>query len=153
MHTVCVSVRTPASLLLIQTLCDAHSFTIKVRGSGLFIGMEFVKAGTKNPDAATCQHVVNTIKENGILTSFDGPDQNVLRIKPPMCFSTANAKQLLAALDMALTMTRMNAEIVTPEFDDHPLESSVATTKSQAQQVPQSPEPLPEASQSSQASP
>jgi hypothetical protein len=97
---------------------------VKVRGSGLFIGIEFVKPGTKTPDSAACRHAVNTIKENGILTSFDGPDQNVLRIKPPMCFSKANAKQLLAAIDMALTMTRMNAEIVTPEFDEESVASS-----------------------------
>jgi len=35
------------------------------------------------------------MKDHGILMSVDGPDHNVLKIKPPMVFSKENAKELL----------------------------------------------------------
>jgi len=34
--------------------------------------------------------------------SRDGPDHNVLKIKPPMCFSVADADELVQKLDMIL---------------------------------------------------
>jgi 4-aminobutyrate aminotransferase-like enzyme len=102
----------------LSALKEKHPEIGDVRGSGLFIGLEFVVPGTKEPDAAACMATVNKVKENGILTGYDGPDQNILRIKPPMCFSKANAKQLLAALDTALTMRRLKEEHLTPEFED-----------------------------------
>ena len=37
-----------------------------------------------------------------ILTSIDGPHDNVLVIKPPMCFGRAEATQLVAALRQEL---------------------------------------------------
>jgi 4-aminobutyrate aminotransferase-like enzyme len=34
--------------------------------------------------------------------STDGPDHNVLKIKPPMCFNQTNADFLLENLDLVL---------------------------------------------------
>lgn len=36
--------------------------------------------------------------EEGILVSSDGPDVNVIKLKPPMVFSKANADRVLKAL-------------------------------------------------------
>lgn len=36
------------------------------------------------------------------MLSVDGPDHNVLKIKPPMCFSIADADELVQKLDMIL---------------------------------------------------
>jgi ethanolamine-phosphate phospho-lyase len=36
--------------------------------------------------------------EEGILVSSDGPDVNVIKLKPPMVFSKANADRFLRAL-------------------------------------------------------
>jgi len=42
------------------------------------------------------------MKDHGILMSTDGPDHNVLKIKPPMVFSIQNAKELLGYLKKIL---------------------------------------------------
>lgn len=36
------------------------------------------------------------------MLSVDGPDHNVLKIKPPMCFSIADADEVVKKLDMIL---------------------------------------------------
>ena len=41
-------------------------------------------------------------KEKFILISADGPDSNVLKIKPPMCFAKRDADLLCSVLDEAL---------------------------------------------------
>lgn len=38
------------------------------------------------------------LKEKGILYSRDGPDRNVLKFKPPMCFTTEDVDNLCTAL-------------------------------------------------------
>ena len=42
-------------------------------------------------------------KEKFVLISADGPDANVLKIKPPMCFAEEDADLLLSVLDKALS--------------------------------------------------
>lgn len=43
------------------------------------------------------------MKESFILLSADGPDRNVLKMKPPMCFSKENCDEFIAKLDEILT--------------------------------------------------
>jgi len=43
------------------------------------------------------------MKKSFILLSADGPHRNVLKIKPPMCFSKEDSDQLLNRLDEILT--------------------------------------------------
>jgi 4-aminobutyrate aminotransferase-like enzyme len=71
-----------------------------VRGSGLFIGIEMVadKAG-KAADRARAVTVVNALKDKGFLTSNAGAAGNVVKIRPPLVFSDANAAEFLAAWD------------------------------------------------------
>ncbi len=67
-----------------------------VRGSGLFLGIEFVRDhGTMEPDGAKAKSIVNRMKERGFLLSTDGPFNNVIKFKPPMCFSMENAEELV----------------------------------------------------------
>lgn len=42
------------------------------------------------------------MRERGILLSTDGPFHNVLKIKPPMVFTEANADFLVGTLDEVL---------------------------------------------------
>ncbi|MCK5821456.1 MAG: aminotransferase class III-fold pyridoxal phosphate-dependent enzyme [Bacteroidales bacterium] len=77
-------------------LSEIKSLILEVRGSGLFLGIEFVKdLETKEPDPKTASYIVNSMKEKGFLLSIDGPYENVIKFKPPMCFSMENAKELL----------------------------------------------------------
>ncbi|WP_190809563.1 aminotransferase class III-fold pyridoxal phosphate-dependent enzyme [Flagellimonas sp. S3867] len=65
-----------------------------VRGQGLFLGFELVDANM-NPLGDKADYLANRMKDHGILMSTDGPDHNVLKIKPPMVFSLENAQELI----------------------------------------------------------
>jgi 4-aminobutyrate aminotransferase-like enzyme len=43
------------------------------------------------------------MKKFGIIMSADGPDHNVLKIKPPLTFTIENAKEVLFYLQKVLT--------------------------------------------------
>jgi 4-aminobutyrate aminotransferase-like enzyme len=67
-----------------------------VRGSGLFLGVELVKDDA--PATKEAHHIVNAMRDRGILIGTDGPFHNVLKIRPPMPFSTNDADHLLTTL-------------------------------------------------------
>jgi 4-aminobutyrate aminotransferase-like enzyme len=71
-----------------------------VRGCGLFTAMEFVDGDS--PDAVTAAWVVNELRDRRILISSSGPHENVLKIRPPLPFTTEHADQLLGELDDVL---------------------------------------------------
>jgi 4-aminobutyrate aminotransferase-like enzyme len=47
--------------------------------------------------------VAEAAKARGVLVSTDGPDHNVIKIKPPMALDEADVDRALTALDEALT--------------------------------------------------
>jgi 4-aminobutyrate aminotransferase-like enzyme len=49
--------------------------------------------------------VVEIAKEAGVLLSIDGPGHDVLKIKPPLVFSTEDVDLLLAVLERGLQQT------------------------------------------------
>jgi len=74
-----------------------------VRGHGLFLGIELISdLENKVPAASQCSYLANRMRERGILMSTDGPDHNILKIKPPMCFNQSNADYLLSNLRIVL---------------------------------------------------
>lgn len=82
----------------LQALALQHPKIGDVRGLGLFLGIEIVRPGTLEPDAAAAKQVVETMKAKGILLSTDGPDHNVIKLKPPLVFSQTDADFLLRSL-------------------------------------------------------
>jgi len=73
-----------------------------VRGRGLFCGIELVHdPETRAPASEAATTIVNDLREQGVLLSTDGPDENVLKFKPPMVFARPEADILLGALDAA----------------------------------------------------
>jgi 4-aminobutyrate aminotransferase-like enzyme len=75
-----------------------------VRGKGMFFGVEMVTdPQTREPAAARTKSIVNAMYERGVLISRIGPHDNILKIRPPMSFSTQNADLLLATLDTVLS--------------------------------------------------
>jgi 4-aminobutyrate aminotransferase-like enzyme len=80
----------------------------EVRGQGLFLGIEFVDRDL-NPLAAQTNYLVNRMKDHGVLMSLDGPDHNVIKIKPPIVFSMENAKELLTYLKKVLSEDYMQS--------------------------------------------
>ncbi len=78
----------------IQELSSKYPILGSVRGQGLFIGIEFVDYEL-NPLAQKADYFINRMKFYGILLSTDGPDKNVIKIKPPLVFSMKSAKKFL----------------------------------------------------------
>jgi len=84
-------------------LASRHMAVGDVRGRGLFIGVEIVSdPDSRLPDAQTAHRVVQACRGAGVLLSTDGPDHNVIKIKPPLPFSERDADQLITAVDEAL---------------------------------------------------
>ncbi len=72
-----------------------------VRGSGLFIGVEILDQ-SGNAHTVLAQTIKNSLRENHILIGTDGPNDNVLKIKPPLSFNKTNADTLVAAIRKVL---------------------------------------------------
>jgi 4-aminobutyrate aminotransferase-like enzyme len=70
-----------------------------VRGHGLFIGVEMVKRPDSAPDVFLARQVINRLKDKGFLTSNAGAHANVVKIRPPLPFSQADAAEFLLAWD------------------------------------------------------
>jgi 4-aminobutyrate aminotransferase-like enzyme/Ser/Thr protein kinase RdoA (MazF antagonist) len=86
-----------------RKLQQRHALIGDVRGSGLFLGLDFVKSRETReaaPDQAS--YLVNRLRDEGILTGTDGPHHNVIKLRPPLIFSEADAEYLCATLDRVL---------------------------------------------------
>lgn len=87
----------------LQALASRYPAIGDVRSAGLFIGIEFSLPGTTEPDPATASHVINALKERGVLIGAAGAYGNVLKVRPPLCFSRDNADFFLEMLDRVLS--------------------------------------------------
>ena len=86
-----------------RELASRHEAIGDVRGSGLFFGIDLVSdRESKTPDAAKAKAVVNRMRHRGVLMSKIGEHDNVLKLRPPLCFSRANADLLVDLLDEVL---------------------------------------------------
>jgi len=81
----------------LSSLAKFHLSIGDVRGHGLFLGVELITESGK-PDTKLAQHIKHYLKDRYILTSTDGKYDNVLKIKPPLCFTAANADQYCEVL-------------------------------------------------------
>jgi 4-aminobutyrate aminotransferase-like enzyme len=57
---------------------------------------------SREPAAAKAGYVVERMKDHGILLSTDGPDHNVIKMKPPLSFGEEEAERVAAAYDRVL---------------------------------------------------
>lgn len=73
-----------------------------VRGKGLFIGIEFSDPERQTPKTDTAQILKNRLRELHVLTSTDGPYNNVIKSKPPLCFNKQNVDEVVSKMDSIL---------------------------------------------------
>tara|TARA_B100001250_G_scaffold253716_1_gene218268 strand:- start:7901 stop:10153 length:2253 start_codon:yes stop_codon:yes gene_type:complete len=87
---------------LLLDLKEKYSFISDVRGSGLFLGIEFSNPDNIDPDSYKARLLKNELKNKGILVGTDGPYNNIIKSKPPLCFSKNNAKEVVEKMDLIL---------------------------------------------------
>ena len=87
----------------LRDLQSRHEFIGDVRGRGLFLGIEFVRDRTgRVPAADVADTVAQSMKRNGVLLSTDGPEHNVIKIKPPMVIEAEDVEMTIRLLDDVL---------------------------------------------------
>jgi len=87
----------------LRELQAKHPLIGDVRGLGLFLGSDLVTdRETRAPATRQASHVVNRLREEAILAGTDGPHHNVIKLRPPLCFTAADARSFTSALDSIL---------------------------------------------------
>ncbi|MDQ8166881.1 MAG: aminotransferase class III-fold pyridoxal phosphate-dependent enzyme [Gemmatimonadota bacterium] len=87
----------------LRDLQRAYPLVGDVRGMGLFIGVELVNnPDTRAPATAAASYVVNRLREERILIGTEGPDDNVLKIRPPLTVRAADVTWLVEVLGRVL---------------------------------------------------
>jgi 4-aminobutyrate aminotransferase-like enzyme len=80
----------------LEEITKDSAYVAEVRGSGLYVGMEIVKdRATLEPDRARTEDVINDLRDRRILISGAGPSANVLKIRPPLAFDSADVTRFL----------------------------------------------------------
>ncbi|KAL5740263.1 hypothetical protein ACOSQ2_029443 [Xanthoceras sorbifolium] len=88
----------------LTALKDKYEIIGDVRGRGLMLGVELVSDHQeKTPAKAETLHVMDQMKELGVLIGKGGFYGNVFRITPPLCFTKEDADYLVDAMDYTLS--------------------------------------------------
>ena len=87
----------------LRSLGAKHSLIGDIRGKGLFIAVELIEdRHARTPASEAAADVVESMREQGVLTALIGRDRNALKFRQPLVFNTEHADIALAALDHAL---------------------------------------------------
>jgi 4-aminobutyrate aminotransferase-like enzyme len=87
----------------LKALQEKYALIGNVRGSGLFLGLDLVlDCKSREPAPQQASYVVNRLRERGILTGTDGPHHNVIKLRPPLVFSQADADLFVTTLEAIL---------------------------------------------------
>ncbi len=87
-------------------LMERHEAVGDVRGMGLFVGVELVtdRLG-RSPATDIAAYVMNRMRERRILMGREGPDDNILKIRPPLTIDEEGIDMILHVLDEVLGET------------------------------------------------
>ncbi len=77
-----------------------------VRSWGLMIGVELQSTGRDGDGAALAERVINRMRELGVLVGVTGAERNVLKVRPPLAFSSDDVEGFAAALAEAIANAR-----------------------------------------------
>ncbi len=87
---------------VVDEVAGGHDAAGGVRSWGLLLGLEILDdAG--GPDPVRAHRVVNRMRDLGVLVGTTGPAGNVLKVRPPLVFTEADAEELATRLGEALT--------------------------------------------------
>ena len=85
----------------LEALSERHPLIGEVRSRGLLIGVDLVRDRTTR-EPAPAADIVNAMRERGVLIGATGPGSNVLKIRPPLVLTAAEARQLAGTLEQVL---------------------------------------------------
>jgi 4-aminobutyrate aminotransferase/(S)-3-amino-2-methylpropionate transaminase len=74
----------------------------EIRGRGAMVAIEFVEAGTRNPNKAAVDKLVAHCHQNGVLVLNAGTHYNVIRFLPPLVISDELLNDALDVLEAGL---------------------------------------------------
>ncbi|TNF11940.1 MAG: aminotransferase class III-fold pyridoxal phosphate-dependent enzyme [Rhodobacteraceae bacterium] len=74
----------------------SHPLIADTRGLGLFLGVELARDG--EPASAEAGRIVEAMRDRHVLMGRVGRAQHILKIRPPMVFSRADADELIGKL-------------------------------------------------------
>jgi 4-aminobutyrate aminotransferase-like enzyme len=87
----------------LDPLAGKHELIGDVRGHGLYLGVELVRdRHTKEPATEEAMHLSELMKDEGVLVYPTGMANNILKIKPPLTFTAADAELFTSVLDDVL---------------------------------------------------
>ncbi|MCI1015993.1 aspartate aminotransferase family protein [Herbaspirillum sp. C7C2] len=86
----------------LEQLKSVHPSIGDVRAIGLYAAVEFIQPETTKANTEIALHVVNELRKKRILISTCGPKGNILKIRPPLQFSTEHCDMLTTAIDDVL---------------------------------------------------
>ncbi|KAI5408473.1 alanine--glyoxylate aminotransferase 2 homolog 2, mitochondrial [Lathyrus oleraceus] len=90
----------------LKSLMEKHEIIGDVRGRGMLLGVDLVKdRQLKTPAKDENLHILEQMKDMGVLVGKGGFYGNVLRITPPLCFTKEDADFLVDVMDY--TMSKM----------------------------------------------
>ncbi|GLU17887.1 hypothetical protein SLE2022_342350 [Rubroshorea leprosula] len=88
----------------LAALKEKYELIGDVRGRGLILGVELVTdRKLKTPAGKEIVHIMNQMKELGVLIGKGGHHGNVFRITPPLCFTKEDADFLVDAMDYTIS--------------------------------------------------
>jgi 4-aminobutyrate aminotransferase-like enzyme/Ser/Thr protein kinase RdoA (MazF antagonist) len=88
----------------LEDLARRHRIIGKVHGSGLYLGLEFVRDhDTLEPATEETAAICDRLLEQGVIMQPTGDHQNVLKIKPPLCVTLSSVDYFADQLDHILT--------------------------------------------------
>ncbi|MEO7015674.1 MAG: aminotransferase class III-fold pyridoxal phosphate-dependent enzyme [Leifsonia sp.] len=88
----------------LQALGEHHTIIGTVHGSGLYLGLEFVRDRTTlQPATEETKAICDRLLELGVIMQRTGDHQNVLKIKPPLVITRESADFFVDMLDRVLT--------------------------------------------------
>ncbi len=88
----------------LHELAHRHELIGAVHGSGLYLGVEFVRDRTTlEPATEETAAICERLRELGVIMQPTSDRQCVLKIKPPLCLTRDGADGFVAALDDVLT--------------------------------------------------
>jgi len=88
----------------LEEMKERHQLIGDVRGSGLFVGVEFVKdRKTKQPAKLETAKIVYRAWRLGLITVYVGADQNVMELTPPLIITREEIERGADILETAIS--------------------------------------------------